>query len=122
MKWSGKDESGRSSENITYLSSDGQVFESNKAVCDFVRETSGYTALEAANCAEFQKRRSEKRKREGEVEKEKKKRQLEEEEEENEKRRKVEVESKTMKRKADRGNKIDDAEPVGNPKRKKMQI
>ena len=111
VKWSGKEESsGRWSENITYLTSDGQVFDSNKAACDFVRETAGYTALEAANCAEFQRRRSEKRKREGET-------RVEEE-----KRRKLAENSKTMKRKAERGDKIEEAEPVRNPRRKKVKI
>ena len=124
VKWSGKDESGRSSENITYLTSDGQVFDSNKAVCDFVKENSGYTAHEAANCAEFQRRRSEKRKREGEtrVETEKKKRkQLEVEKVEEEKKRRMEVKSKTVKRKAENDNNLEDDEPVRNPKRKNLK-
>ena len=86
VKWSGTDESGRLSENITYISSDGQVFESNKSVCDYVREAGCYSQVEVDNCSEFQRRRVEKRKREGERKSD------------SEKRRKLEME--TLKRKS----------------------
>ena len=86
VKWSGTDESGRLSENITYISSDGQVFESNKSVCDYVRDAGCYSQVEVDNCSEFQRRRVEKRKREGERKSD------------SEKRRKLEME--TLKRKS----------------------
>ena len=98
VKWSGMDENRKWSENITYLSSDGQVFDSNKSACDFVRDTPGYTELELANCSQFQRGRSEKRKRE-----------TVERSSENEKKGRLEAE--TRKRKSENGDE--------NPKRRK---
>ena len=109
VKWSGTEENGKLSENLTYLSSDGQVFESNKAVCDFVRDTPGYTALEKSNCAEFQRRRSEKRKREGEQRKDNEKRIRLEVERREEVERRGEVER--PKRKSEGGDYLGQAVP-----------
>ena len=63
VKWEGQAEGGRWGESLTFFSPDGQVFDSIKAMVEFVGRSGERSEVLVAGCAEFQRRRLEGRKR-----------------------------------------------------------
>ena len=63
VKWEGQAEGGRWGESLTFLSPDGQVFDSIKAMVEFVGRSGERSEHLVASCGEFQRRRLEGRKR-----------------------------------------------------------